>query len=175
MRRLMTIFVSIASLSTISLAAQTNSTPVESNPSVSRALVEQFLAAFESGDLDTLDGLLADDVVLVMPMTFSGNVEPDFVADGRASTIAYFEMVFANFSQVRFADPVVTVSEDGSRVFVEAIGDFTTASGNLAYANVYVIRLDIVDGRINHINEYANPVIASPVLGIPLGTPITTD
>ena len=141
----------------------------ESASSDSLALAEQFLHAMETRDADTITQLLAEDVTLIQPMTFSGLPDPEFVTEGRDATMEYLGRVFIGFSQIRFVDPDYTVSADGSRVFVEARGDFVTLLGSMTYENIYVFRLDIADGQVTFIKEYANPVPASAALGIPLG------
>lgn len=139
--------------------------------SFSRLLAEQFIVAMEGRDVAKITDLLSEDIVLVHPMTFSGRVKPEFMTEGKLATLGYIQTVFTNFAQIRFANPVITVSADGGRVFIEAQGDFVTTHGNLPYNNVYVFRADIMDSKIVFINEYANPVTASAALGIPLGNP----
>jgi ketosteroid isomerase-like protein len=131
--------------------------------------IERFINAIQNRDMATVNNLLREDVTLVMPMTFSGHPQPEFVTHGRDETLGYFQTVFDNFSQIRFINPVYTLSLDTHRVFVETRGDFITARGSIPYQNVYLFRFDLQDGKIVFIHEYANPVPASAVLGIPLG------
>lgn len=81
----------------------------------------------------------------------------------------YLQGVFQNFSYVAFVERELSVTNDGRTVFIEALGDLRTAIGDLLYSNRYVFKFDLDQGRITSIKEYANPVTASPILGIPLG------
>ena len=175
MRALRTLLSAIAVFSMFGFVSSGNTSAKQTTAPGNLALVERFNAAFEQKDVTTLRELLADHVTLLMPMTFSGNVEPDFVAEGESATIAYFETVFANFSNIQFVDPEMTFSDDGNRVFVETHGHLVLAANGQPYANVYVFRLDFADGQVVSIKGYANPVIAASLFGIPLGTPTPGD
>lgn len=150
------------------MSQNSTATPVLQD-SESATLVQRFIEALEDRNADLVAQFLHEDVTLVQPMTFSGRPEPEFVMEGQTEVLGYLQTVLVNFAQIRFVEPLYTTSDDGSRVFVETRGDLRTAQGDLPYNNVYIFRFDIEDGHIIFINEYANPVPASAVLGIPLG------
>jgi ketosteroid isomerase-like protein len=54
----------------------------------------------------------------------------------------------------------LSITGDGSRVFIEQRGNMVLPDGR-PYRNKYVFRFSIRDGRISHVREYFNPVIAA--------------
>src|SRR3979411_788114 len=58
----------------------------------------------------------------------------------------------------------ISVSADGSRVFVEGRGHLTMASGKTC-RNRYVMRFDFVGGKIKHCKEYYNPIQSAYAFG----------
>jgi hypothetical protein len=62
-----------------------------------------------------------------------------------------------------------TVSPDGKLVFATMSGDYIQADGSRPYTNVYVFRFAISDGKIQRVDEYANPVTFARLAGIPIG------
>ncbi|MBL7497981.1 nuclear transport factor 2 family protein [Frankia sp. CN7] len=127
-----------------------------------------FLDAFERRDLDWISGLLAPDVTLVQPMSFDGSQQPAIRFAGKEQVVGYFRQVFAGMGTISFVDRRITVAAGGDTVIVQANGNFTTAAGS-PYRNVYLFRFDWRDGRIAAGEEYANPITAARVLGLPIG------
>lgn len=76
-------------------------------------------------------------------------------------------------AQIRFTDRRFTGAPDGSRVVMEADGDFTLPDGR-PYRNRYVLSFDLRDGEVVAIREYANPVTFSVTFGGPALGPTTT-
>jgi ketosteroid isomerase-like protein len=132
-------------------------------------IVKAFYAAKERRDLDATVSFFADDIVYVFPLNSSGEPEPWFVFDGKDATREYQRGVLARFSRVHMVDPEYTVSPDGDRVFVTARGDYIQEQGRKPYNNVYVFRFAIADGKIQRVDEYANPVTFAKLAGLPIG------
>ncbi len=137
-------------------------------------LIEASIDAFERRDIAAFESFLADDVTLTQPMTLSGSPEPDTDLSGKEPVLGYFSSVFSLMDQIRFTDRRFTGAPDGSRVVLEADGDFTLPDGR-PYRNQYVLSFDLQDGEIIAIREYANPVTFSVTFGgLPLGPTTTT-
>ncbi|SFR29616.1 Ketosteroid isomerase-related protein [Lentzea waywayandensis] len=119
---------------------------------------QAFIAAFESRDPAAVASLLADDATFVIPLSIAGTPEPWYVFDSPAAVRSYIEAVAAKFDHVAFVDQVWTVSEDARSVFLQANGDILSSTEKLVYNNVYIFRIDVADGHIVKVWEYANPV-----------------
>jgi ketosteroid isomerase-like protein len=119
---------------------------------------QAFVAAFEDRDPAAVATLLADDATFVIPLSIAGTPEPWYVFDSPAAVLAYIESVSAKFDQVAFLDKVWTVSEDARSVFLQANGDILSSAEKLVYNNVYIFRIDVADGLVVKVWEYANPV-----------------
>ncbi|MGX5186159.1 nuclear transport factor 2 family protein [Streptomyces avermitilis] len=119
---------------------------------------QAFITAFENRDPATVATLLAQDATFVIPLSIAGTPEPWYVFDSPAAVLAYIESVAAKFDHVAFLDKVWTVSEDARSVFLQANGDILSSTEKLVYNNVYIFRIDVADGQIVKVWEYANPV-----------------
>ena len=129
-------------------------------------LTHRLLDALENKDLTAVKRLMADTVTLTLPMALSGDREAAAHFVGKDQVLGYLGQLFTGMSVVAFNQVRVTVSEDGQTTFVQANGDFVTADGR-RYENVYVIRYDWRNGRVQHAEEYANPVTFCQTLGHP--------
>jgi ketosteroid isomerase-like protein len=68
----------------------------------------------------------------------------------------------------------ITVSAEGSRVFIEGHGHLTMASGK-TYRNRYVMRFDIVGGKIKHCKMYHSPIQSAYAFGPPVAGRFTIE
>jgi ketosteroid isomerase-like protein len=132
-------------------------------------IVREFYAAKERHDLDAVASVLADDVVYNFPLSAAGTPEPWFTYEGKQATVDYQRATLARFSRIHMIDPEYTVSPDGELVFATMTGDYLQADGSRPYTNVYVFRFAIADGKIQRVDEYANPVTFARLAGIPIG------
>ncbi|MFI6493789.1 nuclear transport factor 2 family protein [Streptomyces sp. NPDC050564] len=119
---------------------------------------QAFIAAFESRDRDAVAGLLAPGATFTIPLSIEGTPEPWYVFDSPEHVLGYIASVAAKFDHVAFLDKVWTVSEDARSVFLQANGDILSSAEKLVYNNVYIFRIDVQDGQITKVWEYANPV-----------------
>ncbi|MGW7410154.1 nuclear transport factor 2 family protein [Streptomyces sp. NPDC054833] len=122
------------------------------------ATAQAFIAAFENRDPAAVAALLAPTATFTIPLSIAGTPEPWYVFDSPAHILGYIESVAAKFDHVAFLDKVWTVSEDARSVFLQANGDILSSAEKLVYNNVYIFRIDVVDGQITQVWEYANPV-----------------
>lgn len=137
-----------------------------SNPQESLDLAKRYLRGVETRDRDAIAGTLADGVQLVFAMADGGREGPLGIFDGKVEVLEYTYNLFNKFSTLTWPNPDWTVSHDGSRVILEAKGEAVVAHSGAPYRNTYVVRFDIVDGRIARITEYANGDMYM-ALGIP--------
>ena len=133
------------------------------------ALATAYIDALEHRDVAAISRLLAEDVVETLPLNVTGEATPWYVFTGKEQVLGYVGMIMQNFSHVRFADPVFTVSADGSVVFCEAHGDLVGTQGNKPYHNVYVFKWTLRDGHIVGLHEYANPIAYAKLMELPIG------
>jgi ketosteroid isomerase-like protein len=132
------------------------------------AVVDRFIEVAQREDAEALAALMAPDVSIALPMSATGDPADARLFAGREATMAYFQRNFDALDRIAFSALEVSVVEGGATAFVEATGDFVLADGR-PYRNVYVFRVDVEDGRIVTIAEYANPVIAAITFGGQLG------
>ncbi len=144
------------------------SAPVTARPA--SAVIANYLDAMSRKDRRAVETLLADDVVFEYPFDRSGRTDAGSwrVFDGRGAVMAgYVDGAFQRITTIRFIDREMTPSADGSRVFVEALGDM--ALGEKPYRNRYVLRFDLREDRIVRMKEYLNPVTGAIAAGVTTG------
>ncbi|WCT72188.1 nuclear transport factor 2 family protein [Sphingomonas naphthae] len=126
--------------------------------------------AIRAKELDGLRAMMTDDVVIELPFNESGRTEQGFfrVYRGRDACVDFWREAFAQEGRVNRSTEIETsVTADGARIFVEFQGDVTMQSGR-AYRNRYVMRFDLVDGRISRLREYYNPIQSAYAFGRPV-------
>jgi ketosteroid isomerase-like protein len=135
---------------------------------VTRDVVESFLRAVTEKRRDDVRRLLAPDVRLEIPLSFTGGPEPALVATGIEQVHRYWDDAMSRFSTMRLLDRSVEVTSDGGTAYVRGRGDFEAATGQ-TYRNVYVwrIEVDAASRAIRSIDEYANPITFAQTFGTP--------
>jgi ketosteroid isomerase-like protein len=129
--------------------------------------LKSYFRALRAKDLGALQSLMTDDVVTEIPFGESGKTdEGSFrVYRGMDQVLAFWATAFkAEAKSHGMTETDMTVSADGSRVFVEGRGHLTMASGK-TYRNRYVMRFDFVGGKIRHCKEYYNPIQSAYAFG----------
>jgi uncharacterized protein len=133
--------------------------------------------AVDGKDLDGVRACMADDIVVEIPFGESGQVE-----EGKYRKYTGVEEV-TGFWAVAFkaegesAGPCnceITVSADGTTVFLETYGKLTMANGR-DYRNRYIMKMVTEDGLITHVREYYNPIQSAYAFGRPIAGHITVD
>lgn len=132
-------------------------------------LTNAYLDALSSADLDIVASFLHDDVIVDLPMSLTGEPTPMFTFDGKGAAMEYFGSIAANFRQVRFEDRRTYAVDDGNTVFVEAKGDLVQRDTDASYRNTYCFKVTIIDGRIERVSEYANPIAWGELMNLKLG------
>jgi RNA polymerase sigma-70 factor (ECF subfamily) len=115
----------------------------QSVPEAHRVLVEQFVAAANGGDLQTLAGLLATDAVLI--------------SDGGGKVAAALKPIHGFDRIARFLTGIGPKAPAGLRLRLEEV------NGELAVITVvsdqpsYVATFEVIDGRIQAVRAIGNP------------------
>ena len=118
-------------------------------------VAQDFIRFVETRDRSGIERSLADNVRQVFPMGSHGWTGLGAVYEGKDEVLTYTYELFDNFDKLTWVDKVWTAGEDGVRVFLQANSDAIAAHSKAPYRNVYVTRIDVVDGKITQILEYA--------------------
>lgn len=124
----------------------------------------------EHHDFDLLESLMHAEVVIELPFNESGLTEAGRyrVYQGIPACIEFWRAAAKFEGEMRpFEDTDLTISPDGSRLFLEARGDVTMRSGTL-YRNRYVLRIDVEDAKVRRYREYYNPITSAHAFGRPI-------
>lgn len=117
-----------------------------------------YLKSWVEGDFLRLRSLLSSDATIVLPNS-SDTPTPSFVFTGVEEAIGYLQFAFNLFEHLTFQDEEWVVSQDARYVYMHAVGDMVAKPNGKDYDNVYVLRLEIQDGKIVRVLEYTNPII----------------
>jgi len=129
--------------------------------------LKRYFRALRAKDLQALQTLMTDDVVTEIPFGESGKTDASSfrVYRGMDQVLDFWATAFkAEGKSHGMTETDISVSADGSRVFVEGRGHLTMASGK-TYQNRYVMRFDLVGGKIKHCKEYYNPIQSAYAFG----------
>ena len=121
----------------------------------SQALIENYYAAFNAGDMETFLGLLTDDVV--------HDINQGERQVGRKAFREFMNRMNRNYKE-QLVDMVIMSSEDGTRAAAEfvVLGEYLVTDEGLQEANGQKYRLpagaffDIRDGKVARITNYYN-------------------
>jgi steroid delta-isomerase-like uncharacterized protein len=121
----------------------------------SQALIENYYAAFNSGDMDTFLSLLTDDVV--------HDINQGERQVGRDAFRAFMNRMNTNYKE-QLVDMVIMTSDDGNRAAAEfvVLGEYLVTDEGLPPATGQKYRLpagaffDIRDGKVARITNYYN-------------------
>jgi ketosteroid isomerase-like protein len=136
--------------------------------------VKAFLKAMGTGDMAALSDAVTDDVIYEMPFSETGSTDVGKFRryDGRAEVVTFWSGMSGSGIKAEGPEEVeLSVTGDGSRVFIEQRGNMTMPDGK-KYRNRYVFRFDIRDGKVCHVKEYINPIISAYAFGRPVANGI---
>lgn len=123
-----------------------------------QAIAESFFEGFEARSAEAVGAVLSDDANIVIRFHIDGSPKPWYAFEGKEQCLAYIAAVGAKFDRVAFIDREWTMSLDGKSVFLQCQGDILSTAEQLIYRNVYIWKLEISEGKIHQVTEYANPV-----------------
>ncbi len=132
--------------------------------------IRRFLKAVATSDMAALAESVTNDVIYELPFSETGSTEPGNFRQyvGREAVVAFWRATSS--SGMRSAAPEdveLSLTADGSRVFLEQRGQMTMPDGK-SYRNRYVFRFDIAEGRVSHVKEYLNPITSAYAFGRPI-------
>lgn len=133
--------------------------------------------AVDAKDLDGIRACMADDIVVEIPFSESGRVEPGHyrVYSGRDEVTEFWATAFrAEGDSAGPCNCEITVSADGSTVFLETYGKLTMSNGR-DYRNRYIMKMVTENGRVKHVREYYNPIQSAYAFGRPIAGHIVVD
>lgn len=131
----------------------------------SEDLVTGFFEVLTEKDFDRIEGFFTPDATVLLPFAAGEETRSaPVVFDGLEQLMAYYRGAGQRIAEVGFTEAEVTVSPDGSIVFVENVGDMVLPDGR-DYENRYVWRFTIEDGQFSEIREYYDPKVADTAFG----------
>ncbi|WP_028219438.1 nuclear transport factor 2 family protein [Paraburkholderia oxyphila] len=136
--------------------------------------VKTFLKAIASRDMAALSGAVADDVIYEMPFSETGSTEVGRFRRyvGREEVVSFWSGMSSSGIKSESPDDVeLSITGDGSRIFIEQRGNMTMPDGK-EYRNRYVFRFDIIDGKVSHVKEYLNPIVSAYAFDRPVANGI---
>jgi ketosteroid isomerase-like protein len=139
--------------------------------------VKTFLKAIASRDMAALSDAVTADVVYEMPFSETGSTDIGRFRRyvGREEVVTFWSGMSSSGIKSESPDDVeLSITGDGSRVFIEQRGNMTMPDGK-AYRNRYVFRFDIIDGQVSHVKEYLNPIISAYAFDRPVANGLRID
>jgi len=133
--------------------------------------------AVSEKDTDVLRGLMADDIVIEIPFNESGKTDRGSyrIYEGADACIEFWKVAFKAEGKMHAPEEMeLTANGDASRIFLECRGHLTMSSGK-EYRNRYVMRMDLADGRVQHVKEYYNPIQSAYAFGRPIAGQFTLE
>jgi ketosteroid isomerase-like protein len=151
----------------LSALLKSDADPVDSPAGrrMAKNAVLQYFRAVAAGDRTALGAILTDDAIYEIPLSESGSTESGQYRrfEGRAAVVEFWMATLkAGVKSLGSSDVELSITPDGSRLFIEQRGDMVMPDGT-PYKNRYVFRFSIVDGKVNHVREYLNPITAAYV------------
>ena len=139
--------------------------------------IRRYFRAIAARDMAALADSMTPDVVYELPFSETGSTEPGGFRryEGAAAVLAFWDATTSSGLATAAPDDVeLSITGDGSRVFIEQRGNVTMADGR-PYRNRYVFRFDIRDNRVAHVKEYFNPVVSAVAFRRPVANGIMID
>jgi ketosteroid isomerase-like protein len=133
------------------------------NTDETRELIDRYYTALTSGDRETVASLVADDCVWIPPET--AEIDP---VDGGEAVVAELtgDVVRRTFDLSKpFVLEVRSVIVDGDKAVVQQRLTATAKATGADYDNQYCWVYTCRDGKIVHMEEYADTLLASRAMG----------
>jgi len=120
-------------------------------------VIEPIFEAVKNENMDSVRSLLTEDATL--HAMFNPNAKTGLGSVRSFSVEAYFELITANYDNIKFVDREYSVADNGQTVWMLAKGDLTLQSNGQPYKNRYVFQFSLNDkGKIVSIREWVNTV-----------------
>lgn len=128
-------------------------------------LVKNLFAAMDSGDLEAVQALTADDIEWVVPgeWALAGNHR------GHAGLVDFFQMA-ANTVETAIAQPLEFIAQ-GNRVLAVGYSTGKIKATNQTFEDDFVFALTVSDGKVTHIREYIDTLALARASGMAAAHP----
>lgn len=132
-------------------------------------LIQRWFEVLLAKDLEGILALYAQDAVLEVPFSESGNNEEHALRrfSGLEEIAGHFRRAHAAEDRIDMSDIVVHLAANGRGAFVECFGD-VVINGN-DYRNRYLHFFSIRDGKFTRHRPYMNPITSALAFNRPLG------
>jgi uncharacterized protein (TIGR02246 family) len=124
-----------------------------------RRVMTTYLDAVQSGNVEVLNSLYAEDITWVVP----GDLPPSGTHVGLDAVLKVMGQAFHNFVPGSFGIELLSVLADGDHAAVEWTARAKLTKGG-DYENHYAFVYEIRDGKIRTMREYADTQYAQRVL-----------
>ncbi len=151
--------------------------PVPKAPTATLDVFRRWHEAVDAQDLAAVRSCMADDIVVEIPFSESGQVEEGKFRSyvGIDAATDFWAVAFtAEGESEGPCNCEITLSADGTTVFLETYGKLTMANGR-DYRNRYIMKMITENNMVKHVREYYNPIQSAYAFGRPIAGHITVE
>ncbi|WP_028472692.1 nuclear transport factor 2 family protein [Nocardioides alkalitolerans] len=127
-----------------------------------KQVITAYLDAVSRLDVDAVAPLFADDGRVDLPYAPDG--VPTTI-EGREAVDAYYRALPEMATELNFADYRIAALDEPGEYVAEYTSDSSMRATGASYANTYITRVSIRDGRITRLAEFFDPVRLVRALG----------
>lgn len=146
-------------------------------PAATLDVFRRWNEAVDAKDLEAVRTCMAENILLEIPFNESGRVEAGHFRSysGIESVTDFWTVAFqAEGDTAGPCNCEITLSADGTTVFLETFGKLTMANGR-DYRNRYVMKMVTSNGLVTHVREYYNPIQSAYAFGRPIAGRVLLD
>jgi ketosteroid isomerase-like protein len=121
-----------------------------------RAVIEEFLDALETMNLERFLNVWHENGVQIMPLSPEGS--PGRI-EGKEAIRHHYSSLPAKYELMGFLDRVFYYTDDPNRVWVEFSGEIQANATGKSYHNTFACLFTLCDGQIIEYKEYSNPIV----------------
>ncbi|ANQ75887.1 MULTISPECIES: nuclear transport factor 2 family protein [Rhodococcus] len=146
-------------------------------PTATLDVFRRWHEAVDAQDLAAVRSCMADDIVVEIPFSESGQVEEGKFRSyvGIDAATDFWAVAFtAEGESEGPCNCEITLSADGTTVFLETYGKLTMANGR-DYRNRYIMKMITENNMVKHVREYYNPIQSAYAFGRPIAGHITVE
>tara|TARA_B110000305_G_C19411704_1_gene625802 strand:+ start:530 stop:991 length:462 start_codon:yes stop_codon:yes gene_type:complete len=118
-------------------------------------VVNTFLAAVTSSDIETMEGLLAEDFIYTWVATTSSEISPSLMTEGRDTYLQPFRTRENTTNSNSLSMNVIQSTVIGNTILQERIDTFNTSVGPLIWHTSSFFL--VIDGKIQSWGDYEWP------------------
>jgi ketosteroid isomerase-like protein len=130
----------------------------------SGAVIEEFLDALETMNIERFLNVWHDNGVHIMPYSPEGFPSR---LEGKEAIRRQYDTVLTKYKSLHIPDRVYYFTNDPNRVWAEFCSEIQIKATGKSYHNSFVCLFTLCEGRIIEYKEYSNPIILLNVFGNP--------